>query len=127
MKVAIVARTAGDSYMPDAIKELQNSMAKELSTRGITAAFIPAPDGSPLTQLDVVEWDEGSRAARYFGFGGEGHILVVVNSPSADGQPGYSGSVRGFVRGGAFGGDATIAASEAGFAIAKAIATGSAE
>ena len=43
VKVAIVARTAGDSYMPDAIKELQNSMAKELSTRGITAAFIPAP------------------------------------------------------------------------------------
>jgi hypothetical protein len=127
-KVVVMVQTAGDDYLPDALAELKSSMASELASKGITATFMQNPDGTPMTEVSVVEWDQGSRGLRWLGFGGgEGHILVVVKSPSASGQPGYSGTARGWVRGGWFGGSSLNAASEAGIAIANAIATGKVE
>jgi hypothetical protein len=126
-KVVIMVQTQGE-YLPEAVQELKASLASELASRKITATFQENPDGTPMTELRVVEWDQGSRGLRWLGFGGgEGHILVVVKSPSADGQPGYSGTARGYVKNGSFGGSSLNAASEAGAAIAQAIATGKAE
>jgi len=127
-KVVVMVQTQGDDYLPDAVAELKASMASELKSRGITATFMQNPDGTPMTEVSVVEWDQGSRGLRWLGFGGgEGHILVVVKSPSATGQPGYSGTARGYVKSGWFGGSALNAASEAGIAIADAIASGKVE
>lgn len=126
-KIVIMVQTQGE-YLPEAVQELKSSLASELASRKITATFLENPDGTPMTELRVVEWDMGSRGLRLLGFGGgEGHILVVVKSPSADGQPGYSGTARGYVKGGFYGGSSLNAASEAGAAIAQAIATGKAE
>jgi hypothetical protein len=126
-KVVVVVQAQGE-YLPEAVAELKASLASELASRKITATFVQAPDGTPMTEVNVVEWDMGSRGLRWLGFGGgEGHILVVVKSPSADGQPGYSGTARGYVKSGWFGGSSLNAASEAGVAIATAIATGKAE
>jgi hypothetical protein len=125
-KVVIMVQTQGE-YLPEAVQELKASLASELASRKITATFLENPDGTPLTEVRVVEWDQGSRFARWFGFGGEGHILVAVKSPSADGQPGYGGTARGWVKHGWYGGSSLNAASEAGVAIAEAIATGKAE
>jgi Domain of unknown function (DUF4410) len=126
-KVVIAVQAQGE-YLKEAVQELKASLASELSSKGITATFVDAPDGTPMTEVNVVEWDEGSRGLRWLGFGGgEGHILVVVKSPTAGGQPGYSGTARGYVKAGWFGGSSLNAASEAGIAIADAIATGKAE
>jgi hypothetical protein len=122
VKVVIMVQTQGE-YLPEAVAELKASLTSELASKKITATFLQNPDGTPMTELSVVEWDQGSRGLR----GGEGHILVVVKSPSADGQPGYSGTARGYVKNGSFGGSSLNAASEAGAAIAQAIATGKAE
>jgi hypothetical protein len=127
VKVVVMVQAQGEE-LTDAVAELRTSMASELKSRGIEATFIQAPDGSPVTEVNVVEWDPGSRGLRYLGFGGgEGHILVVVKSPAADGQLGYSGTTRGYIKSGWFGGSSMIAASEAGYAIAKAVATGKAD
>lgn len=126
-KVVVMVQAQGE-YLTEAVQELKSSLASELASNGITATFVQAPDGTPMTELNVVEWDEGSRGLRWLGFGGgEGHILVVVKSPSADGQPGYTGTARGYVKSGWFGGSSLNAASEAGLAIAQAIVTGKAE
>ncbi len=127
VKVAIVVQAKGDESLKDAVQSLQASLAKELTAKGITATFVPAPDGTPLSELTVAEWDEGSRALRWLGFGGEGHIIVVVKSPSADGQPGFSGTARGYIKSGWYGGSSLISAEEAGTAIGTAIASGKAE
>jgi hypothetical protein len=54
-------------------------------------------------------------------------MVVIVKTTSADGQPAYSGVARGYVEGGWYGGSYLNSASAAGTAIAKAIATGTAE
>jgi len=126
-KIVVVVQASGE-YLPEAVAELKASLVSELASRKITAAFVEASDGTPITDVTVVEWDMGSRGLRWLGFGGgEGHMLVVVKSPAADGQPGYSGTARGWVKSGWFGGSSLNAASEAGAAIAQAIATGKAE
>jgi hypothetical protein len=48
-------------------------------------------------------------------------------SPSADGQPGFSGTARGFIKSDWCGGSSLISAEEAGTAIGTAIATGKTE
>jgi hypothetical protein len=127
IKVAIMVQAKGDDSLKDAVQSLKDSLTKELAAKGITPTFVPAPDGTPLAELNVAEWDEGSRALRWLGFGGEGHIIIIVRSPSADGQPGFSGTARGYVKSGWYGGSSLISAEEAGTAIADAIATGKAE
>jgi hypothetical protein len=123
LKVSVVVQTKGED-LDDAVKELMGSLRSELKSRGIRATFVERAGGSPMTELRVVEWAAGSRWKRYWrDDDGEGHIVVVVKSPSIDGQPGFNGTVRGYVKAGAwYGGSATISASEAGLAIAKAIA-----
>jgi ABC-type phosphate/phosphonate transport system substrate-binding protein len=126
-KVVIVVQANGEG-LAEAVAELKASLASELSRKGITATFVQAPDGTPMTEMTVAEWDPGSRGLRWLGFGGgEGHVIVIVKSPTADGQPGYSGTARGYVKSGWFGGSSLNSASEAGAAIADAIATGKAE
>ena len=125
-KIVVVVQAQGE-YLPEAVAELKASLASELKSRKITATFVEAPDGTPMTEVNIVEWDMGSRGLRWINIGGEGHMLVVVKSPTADGQPGYSGTARGWVKSGWFGGSSLNAASEAGVAIATAIATGKAE
>jgi hypothetical protein len=123
LKVSVVVKTQGED-LDDAVKELMGSLRSELKSRGIQATFAGKADGSPMTELRVVEWAAGSRWKRYWrDDDGEGHIVVVVKSPSLDGQPGFNGTVRGYVKAGVwYGGSASISASEAGLAIAKAIA-----
>jgi hypothetical protein len=123
LKVAVIVQTQGED-LDDAVQELMGSLRSELKSKGIQATFADRADGSPMTELRVVEWAAGSRWKRYWrDDDGEGHIVVVVKSPSLDGQPGFNGTVRGYVKVGAwYGGNATISASEAGLAIAKAIA-----
>jgi hypothetical protein len=127
IKVAIVVQAKGDESLKDAAQSLKDALTKELTAKGITPTFVPAPDGTPAAELTVAEWDEGSRALRWLGFGGEGHIIVIVKSPSSDGQPGFSGTARGYIKSGWYGGSSLISAEEAGTAIGTAIATGKAE
>jgi hypothetical protein len=127
LKVVVMVQAQGEE-IADAVKELKASLAGELKSKGIAATIVDAPDGTPMAELNVVEWDPGSRGLRWLGFGGgEGHVVVVVKSPSADGQSGYNGTARGYVKAGWFGGSSMISASEAGYSIADAIATGKAE
>jgi hypothetical protein len=123
LKVSVVVQTQGED-LGNAVQELKSSLRSELKSRGIQATFADRADGSPMTELRVIEWTAGSRWKRYWrDDDGEGHIVVVVKSPSANGQPGFNGTVRGYVVAGAwYGGSAMISASEAGLAIAKAIA-----
>jgi len=127
VKVAIMVQAKDDESLKEAVQSLKDSLTKELTKKGITATFVAAPDGTPSTELTVAEWDEGSRALRWLGFGGEGHILIIVKSPSADGQPGFSGNARGYIKSGWYGGSSLISAEEAGWSIGNAIATGKAE
>ncbi|MES1165174.1 MAG: hypothetical protein ABUR63_05420 [Verrucomicrobiota bacterium] len=124
VQIAVVAR-ATSVHTAEAVQTLQSVLASALAGRGITAKFVPAPTGAPGAHIDVVEWDQGVRALRWLGFGGgQGHIVVMVNSASADGQQGVNGTARGYVRGGFAGGSAYDSASEAGQLIARTIATG---
>ena len=123
LKIAVVSQSQS-TQSDEAIQHLQSSLAANLKGRGITATFVPAPTAPQDANLTVVEWDRGVRALRWLGFGGEGHIVVVVKSPSADGQPGLDGNVRGYVKSGTFGGSSYISATEAGELIATTIATG---
>lgn len=110
----------------EALDALEAGLADGLASRGIMATFVAAPRGQPETNVTVAEWDPGSQALRYLiGFGaGAGSIVVRVQSPSADGQPGLQGAARGWVRGGFFGGRAEASATQVGQLIAEAIATG---
>ena len=87
-KVVILVQASGEG-LAEAVAELKASLASELSSKGITTTFVQAPDGTPMTEVTVAEWDPGSRGLRWLGFGGgEGHVIVVVKSPTAAGQPG---------------------------------------
>lgn len=125
LKVALVAESTAQ-HTAEAMAHLKAALSKGLASKGINATFVDAPTGGVESTLTVVDWNQGSRALRAFvGFGsGEGSIVVVVKSPSADGQAGLDGTARGFVKGGTFGGSSYNSAVEAGHFIAKAIATG---
>jgi hypothetical protein len=125
LRVTLVAQ-ASTEHSAEALQVMQEALADGLASNGITASFGPAPDDQPQASVTLAQWDQGSRALRYFvGFGtGEGSIVVFVKSPSADGQVGVEGEARGWVKGGMFGGSSYNAASEAGHLIAEAIATG---
>jgi hypothetical protein len=123
IKVAVVGQSQTE-HSQDAVQHLQSALADGLAAQGITATFIAAPSGAPQADVSVVEWNQGSRALRWLGFGGEGTIIVLVKSPSADGQSGLDGTVRGFVKSGYFGGSSYNSAVEAGHLIANSIATG---
>jgi hypothetical protein len=125
LKVSIMVQVDSD-HVQEAVAAFQQALSAELTSRGITAEFIKGAADPTSSQLSVVEWNQGVRALRWLGFGGEGHILVMVKSLSGNGQPGIDGHARGWVRGGAFGGASYNAAIEAGRAIGKAIATGTA-
>jgi hypothetical protein len=119
VKVALVAQSGGE-HLTEATQELQQALADEFAAQGVKATFVP-PAEMPSTELSVVEWDQGSRALRWLGFGGgEGHIVVVVKS----GGGALDGQARGFVRSGWFGGSSYNAAIDAGHHIARTISTG---
>jgi hypothetical protein len=125
LKVAVV--TQGNSeHTAEALQAMQAALAEGLASSGITATFVAAPDEGLATNLTVTEWDQGVRALRWlFGFGaGEASIVVLVKSPSADGQPGVEGTARGWIRSGWFGGSSYDAATAAGHLIAASIANG---
>jgi len=121
--VALVVQANGE-HLAEAVEELHRALADQFASEGIHATFVPGVEAMPSTELSVVEWDQGVRALRWLGFGGEGHIVVVVKSAAGSGQPGLDGQVRGYVRSGWFGGNSYNSAVEAGQTIAKTIATG---
>ena len=128
--IAISVEVAGEG-IDEGASELRDSLADELRSRGIVARFVERPDGlvgTNAAELRVVQWSMGSRWERYWmKKEGEGYIVVIVRTTSPDGHPGYSGVARGYVEGGWYGGSYLNSASAAGDAIAKAIATGTAE
>jgi Domain of unknown function (DUF4410) len=125
LRVSLVAEASSEDSAI-VINAMQSALAAGLASKGITVTFVAAPSGGPEANVTIAEWDPGSRALRYFvGFGaGQASIVVVVKSPSADGQPGVEGIARGWINAGFFGGDSEVAATEAGHLIADAIATG---
>lgn len=128
LKVALLDEGRSENSA-EAIQAMQAALAEGLASKGIKATFVTAPDDA-VASLTVTAWNQGVRVLRYlFGsFGaGEGSIVVLVKSPSADGQTGLDGMARGWVRSGWFGGSSYNAATEAGHLIAEAIATGKTE
>jgi hypothetical protein len=125
MKISIVMQAASE-HAQEATVAFQQALLSELASRGITATLVAGPADPSSSQMSVVEWNQGVRALRWLGFGGQAHILVMVKSLSGTGQPGVDGQARSWLRGGAFGGDSYNAATEAGRSIAKVIATGKA-
>jgi hypothetical protein len=123
VKIAVVTQATGPN-MDDAIIELREALADEFAAQGVKATFVEKAADVPSAELSVVEWDRGVRALRWLGFGGEGHIVIIVKSGAAAGQPGLDGQSRGFVRSGWFGGSSYNAATYAGHQIARTIATG---
>jgi hypothetical protein len=125
LKVALVAQGNGE-HTAEAMQAMQKALADGLSSKGISATFVAGAEDAAAANLTVTEWDQGVRALRWLiGFGaGEASIVVLVKSPSADGQGGLDGTARGWVRSGFFGGDSYDAAAQAGHLIADAIATG---
>lgn len=127
LKVALVSESRGESS-DEAVRAMQEALAEGLASRGIAATFVAGPADGAVANVTVARWDEGVRALRWLWPGaGEGWIVVVVKSPSADGRIGLDGTARGWVRSGWFGGSSLNAASEAGRLIAESIATGRTE
>jgi hypothetical protein len=119
VKIAVVAQSGGE-HLTEAVGQLQQALADEFASQGVKATFVQTAAEMPSTELNVVEWDQGSRALRWLGLGGgEGHIVVVVKSAA-----GLDGQARGFVRSGWFGGSSYNAAIDAGHHIARTISTG---
>ena len=128
LNVAIVVQAKGED-VTEAVRVMREALSAELKNRGIAASFNEVSAVPASAELSVIEWVPGSQVLRYLvGFGaGAAAMVVVVKSPSVDGQPGLSGEVRGWVKSGMLGGNATNAASLAGQSIGKAIATGEAD
>jgi hypothetical protein len=126
--VSAKADQAESAELQEAVQEFTTTLKDELKSQGIDASVRSSTAAPPAAQLDVVEWEPGSRAARYFvGFGaGEGHILIAVHVTRADGGSALQGQVRGYVKGGWWGGSPLAAPREAAKTIASAIATGNA-
>jgi Domain of unknown function (DUF4410) len=124
----VKSATTGDD-LDEAVNAFVSSLRSELKEDGVDAAVALGSPGGQGAEVDIKEWDPGSRALRYFiSFGsGMGHVTVVVNVPGADGTSALKGQVRGVVKGGMWGGASTNAADAAAKAIAKAIATGKPE
>ena len=125
LKVALMSDGRSE-HSAEAVQVMQQALAEGLANRGIVAMFVAAPVEGAVANLTVTGWDQGVRALRWL-WPGEGWIVVLVKSPSADGSLGLDGMARGWVRSGWFGGSSYNAASEAGHLIAEAIATGRTE
>ena len=126
LKVAIAAQSTTE-HSAEAMAQLQASLIERLASRGIAATVVTAPNESSDANVTIVEWNQGSRALRWLGFGGgRGTVVVLVKSPSADGHGGLEGNATGWVQGGWFGGSSYNAAQEAGHLIADSIASGKA-
>lgn len=126
LKVALVLQGRSE-HSVEATQAMQQALAEDLASKGIAATFVSAPEEGAMANVTVTGWDQGVRALRWLLPGvGEGWIVVVVKSPSADGNAGLDGMARGWVRSGWFGGSSYNAAVEAGHLIAQAIATGQA-
>jgi hypothetical protein len=124
LNVSVIWKAKEDST--DALEALQEGLSDGLASKGIAATFVAAPGGEPQADVTVAEWDPGSRALRYLTsmIAGRGSIVVLVKSPSGDGQPGVEGTALGWVAGGVLGGSSDLSAMQAGHLIAEAIATG---
>lgn len=123
----VLSLTTGGANLDEAVKVLQASLLEELKVGGIDAVVVHGEAAAPNVHITIVQWDPGSRAARYFiGYGsGEGAMTGEVAVVLATGRaPALEGEVRGWVRGGFFGGSSMNSAEQAGKAIARAIATG---
>jgi hypothetical protein len=125
LKVAVSLQTQTQNSA-EALAQLQGFLVERLASRGITATIVAAPTESSDANVTIAEWNQGSRALRWLGFGGKGTVVVLVKSPSADGQGNLEGNASGWVRGGWFGGSSYKATQEAGYLIADAIASGKA-
>lgn len=123
--VAVVGQGSG-ATSNETLEALQTAIADELFEHGIKANFVPLANAPPRADVNVVEWDPGSKALRWLvGFGaGKGELLVVVRSQSRNGQPGVEGTAHGWVNSGWLGGTMNDAAEEAGHLIGETIATG---
>lgn len=106
--------------MKTASEALTSALLGGLASRGIQATLIPESSGTPDATVEIVKWDPGSRAQRWFpGVGGHGETLVTFRSMSID------GTARGWVRAGWFGGSDENSAEAVGDLMAMTIATGS--
>jgi hypothetical protein len=126
LKVAMAVQTQTQNSA-EAMMELQSALVSRFASRGIKATVVPATEASQAN-VTIVEWNQGSRALRWLGFGGgKGTVTVLVKSMSADGQPGLEGNAQGWVKAGWFGGSSYNATQEAAYLIADSIASGKAE
>jgi hypothetical protein len=129
LNVTIVKSVTTGDDLDEAVTEFVTTLRSSLKDDGVDATVALGSPGGQGAEIDIQEWDPGSRALRYFiSFGsGTGHVTVLVNVPGADGTSLLKGQVRGVVKGGMWGGASTNAADAAAKAIAKAIATGKPE
>jgi hypothetical protein len=121
-----VAVNSQQEDLPEAVEVFVETLRDELESEDISTTVVEGEPPSPGAQIAVVDWDPGSRGARwFFGVGpGKGHMTLSVSVTSADGTPAITGEVEGWVKGGFFGGSANVSAEEAAAAIADAIITG---
>jgi hypothetical protein len=129
LTVTVVKTAQTGDDLDEAVQEFVVALGSELKEKGVEASVALGQAGSPNGQIQITEWDPGSRALRYWiGFGsGTGHVTVMVDVPGADGASSLRGQVVGTVKGGLWGGASTNAAEAAAKAIADAIATGKPE
>jgi len=122
----VVTVNADHEDLPEAVEVLIETLCDELESEDIATTVVQGQAPPPGAQLAVVDWDPGSRGARwFFGFGpGKGHMTLSVSVTRPDGTPAITGEVEGWVKGGFFGGSANTSAEEAGVAIAEAIIEG---
>ena len=114
-----------------AAARLSKLLVSELRKRGIDATVEDEVGAPPNAVCDVKEWEPGNRIGRSFaGFigAGEGHVLVDVEvSTSEEARGALTGTLRGYVRSGVFGGADINSIEAAAEEIAEAIATGELE
>lgn len=100
---------------------LGEAIVSELARHRIPARIVPETSGLDDVRLTIAKWEPGYQGLRWLGGGGgEGRLIVEVDSATL----GVEGRARGWVRGGWLGGDEEDSARAVGRLIGRTIATG---
>lgn len=124
----MIKKTATGEDVDQATEVFAKALSEELKEKGITAKIVTSAPTAPGATIDITSWEKGNRGMRFmFGRFGAGHgeIVVHVEVAPSEGAPGaITGDLRGYVRGGMWGGDANLSAEAAGKKVAETVATG---